>query len=213
MAGMTLYWEATPPSVQETLRRLSRALTGSDFYLAGGTALALQFGHRMSIDLDVFSPSLTDADELASRLGSELRGLEVTSTAKRTVEATLAGVPISLFGYTYPLVAPLVTPEPGLLPLASIDDIAAMKLAAIASRGSRKDFVDLWLILHQVRSVEQCLDAFARKFATRDLGHVVRSLTYFDDAEGEPPLRLLIDVTWQQVRDDITRAASGLFER
>jgi len=210
---MRLHWEATPAPVQKALRQLSHALTGSDFYLAGGTALALQFGHRVSIDLGVFSPSLTDADVLATQLSSNLHELEVASTAQRTVEATLAGVPISFFGYSYPLVAPLVTPEPGLLPLASIDDIAAMKLAAIASRGSRKDFVDLWIILHRGRSAEQCLDSFAEKFATRDLGHVVRSLTYFDDAESEPPLRLLIDVAWQQVRDDITRAASGLFER
>ncbi len=212
MAGMTLHWEATPPGVQEAFRHLSRALATSDFYLAGGTALTLQLGHRVSIDLVVFSPSLTDADELASQLGNDLRELEITSIAHRTVEATLAGVPISLFGYFYPLVAPLLAPEPDLLPLASIDDIAAMKLAAIASRGSRKAFVDLWLILRQGRSAEQCLGFFAEKFATRDLGHIVRSLAYFDDAESEPPLRLLVDVAWQQVKADITRAASRLLE-
>jgi hypothetical protein len=211
--GLTLHWEAVPPEVQHALRRLSQALALSDCYLAGGTALALQFGHRVSVDLDVFSPSLVDAEPFAARLRSDLAELEIASTAHRTVEAVLAGVPVSFFGYSYPLVAPLVELEPDLLPIASIDDIAAMKLAAIASRGSRKDFVDLWLILRQGRSAEQCLGFFAEKFATRDLGHIVRSIAYFDDAETEPPLRLLIDVAWQQVKDDITRAASRLLER
>jgi hypothetical protein len=211
--GVTLHWEAVPPEVQQAFRRLSRALTSGDFYLAGGTALALQFGHRVSVDLDVFSPSLADAEPLAARLRSDLSELEITSTSHRTVEAALAGVPVSFFGYSYPLVAPLVTAGPGLLSLASIDDIAAMKLAAIASRGSRKDFVDLWLILHHGRSAEQCLASFSRKFATRDLGHVVRSLVYFDDAEAEPPLRLLVEIAWQQVKDDLLRTVGPLLGR
>ena len=208
-----LHWEATPEGVQEAFRQLSHALSGSDFYLAGGTALALQFGHRVSVDLALFSPNLSDADALGARLGAALGDFVLTSTAPRTVEGTIAGVPVSLFGYAFPMVAPLVVTDHPLLTLAGIDDIAAMKLAAIASRGSRKDFVDLWLILSRGRSVEQCLGFARHKFGARDVGHIIRSLTYFEDADTEPPLRMLVDVSWDEVKADITRAASGLFPR
>jgi hypothetical protein len=210
---MMLHWEATPAGVQGAFRELSQALSGSDFYLAGGTALALQFGHRVSVDLDLFSPTLSDADALGARLGAALGDFVLTSAAPRTVEGTVAGVPVSLFGYAFPMVAPLVVTTHPLLPLAGIDDVAAMKLAAIASRGSRKDFVDLWLILSQGRSVEQCLESAARKFGARDMGHIIRSLSYFEDADAEPPLRMLVDVSWDDVKAGITRAASGLFPR
>ena len=78
-----------------------------------------------------------------------------------------------------------------------------MKLAAITSRGSRKDFIDLWLLITRHWPLPECSEFFRTKFATRDIGHVVRSLTFFDDAEDEPPLRLLIDVDWQTVKRDL----------
>jgi Nucleotidyl transferase AbiEii toxin, Type IV TA system len=209
MAGVKLHWNAVAPPVAAVFRRLSAALVDSDCYLAGGTALALQIGHRRSADLDVFSPSLSNPEELATRLYAAMDGVEVTATAPRTVEVAIDGVPASFFGYPYPMLRPLVRVEPKLLPLASADDIAAMKLAAIASRGSRKDFIDLWTIVRRGRSLGECLDLFAEKFATRDLGHVLRSLTYFDEADGEPPLQLLDDIDWQWVKTDVSLAVEA----
>ena len=104
----------------------------------------------------------------------------------------------------------LLEPGDGLLPLAHRDDIAAMKLAAIASRGSRKDFVDLWVLISRHRPLEAYLELYRRKFATRDVGHVVRSLTYFEDAEQEPELRMLMPLDWEEVKRDLLRAVGGL---
>lgn len=87
-----------------------------------------------------------------------------------------------------------------------------MKLAAITSRGSRKDFVDLWLLISRHRPLPDCLEFFRRKFATRDIGHVVRSLIYFDDADDEPPLRLLIDIDWQSVKRDLVAWVEELLQ-
>ena len=213
MARLTPHWEATAPGVEAAFRTVSAALAGSDFYLAGGTALALQYGHRISVDLDLFSPSLIDADDLSRRIDACLPGALVTSVAPRTVELSVLGVPVSLFGYSYPLVSPLECVDEAFLPLAGAEDIAAMKLAAIASRGSRKDFVDLWLILRQGRTLAQCLESFGRKFQTRDVGHVLRSLTYFDDAEREPAPRLLVRATWQDIKRDLSLAATDHFDR
>ena len=115
-----------------------------------------------------------------------------------------------MFGYSYPLVAPLIRPDNSLLPLASREDIVAMKLAAIASRGSRKDFIDLWLLTTRYWPLADCLESYRKKFAARDIGHVVRSLTYFDDADEEPPLRLLLDVDWEEVKRDLVSGVGQL---
>lgn len=133
----------------------------------------------------------------------------MTAAAPRTVEAAVGGVQASFFGHSYPLLRPLVRAETDLLPLASPDDIAAMKLAAIASRGNRRDFIDLWVILRSGRTLPEVLDLFSRKSATRDQGHVLRSLVYFDDADLDPPLRLLVELDWEQIKTGLRPAVAA----
>jgi len=200
---MSLNWEAAPEGMQNVLRSISTALSGTDFYLAGGTALALLEGHRVSMDLDLFSPSFDDPEAAQTMVEKVHPDAVMTSISPRTLYLQIQGTTVSLFGYSYPLVAPLLRPENSLLPLASREDIAAMKLAAIASRGSRKDFIDLWLLATRYWPLSDCLESYRKKFAARDVGHVVRSLTYFDDADEEPPLRLMIDVDWEEIKLDL----------
>ena len=119
---------------------------------------------------------------------------------------------VSFFGYGYPTVAAPLAPDPELLPFASREDIAAMKLAAIASRGGRKDFIDLWWMLRRYWPLAETLRFFKAKFATRDIGHVVRSLVFFDDAEREPPLRLLADIEWETVKRDLQLWVASLVD-
>ena len=203
VALINLHWEAAPEGMENVLRLISTALTGTDFYLAGGTALALLEGHRVSMDLDLFSPSFDDPEAAQATLEKTHPDTVMTSISKRTLYLQVQGTTVSLFGYSYPTVAPLIRPDSSLLPLASREDIVAMKLAAIASRGSRKDFVDLWLLATRYWPLSDCLELYRKKFAARDIGHVVRSLTYFDDADEEPPLRLLIDVDWEEIKRDL----------
>jgi len=199
---MSLHWEAAPDRMRDVLVSVSTALAGTGFYLAGGTALALLEGHRISEDLDIFSPSFDDP-EMVQRMLEEIHpGAVTTSMSSRTLYLQIEGTTVSLFGYSYPLVKPLFQPGRSLLPFASREDITAMKLAAITSRGSRKDFIDLWLLITRYWSLSNCLELFRQKFTTRDIGHVVRSLTYFDDADEEPPLRMLADIEWDSVKRD-----------
>ncbi len=125
--------------------------------------------------------------------------------APGTLYIDVGGVQASLFAYRYPQLSPLIRPPDDLLPLAHSDDIAAMKLAAITSRGSRKDFVDLWFLIHEQPPLQRCLDLFRRKYDSRDIGHVVRSLTYFDDANTEPELRMLVEAPWDEIKIDFLR--------
>jgi predicted nucleotidyltransferase component of viral defense system len=207
---MSLHWEAAPEGMQNVLMSVSTALSGTDFYLAGGTALALLEGHRVSMDLDLFSPSFDDPEAMHVILDEALPETVMTSISPRTLYLQVQGTTVSFFGYSYPLVASLLRLDDSLLPLASREDIAAMKLAAIASRGSRKDFIDLWLLATRYWPISDCLELYRKKFAARDIGHVVRSLTYFDDADDEPPLRLLIDVDWEGIKRDLVDGVRGL---
>jgi len=210
MAGSTLKWHAVETKVEAVYRQLSAALSETDFYLAGGTALALQEGHRISIDLDLMSPSFDDPERLIHDLRDGELSFKTTYTSSRTLYVNLGGVQVSFFGYHYPQLRALEETAPGLLPLAHRDDIAAMKLAAIAARGSRKDFIDLWILVSRHDSLAEYLGFYQRKYDSRDVGHVVRSLTYFDDAELEPDPRLLIEIKWSGIKADFLTWVAGL---
>ena len=205
-----LHWSALEPRVRDAFAAASRALEGGDCYLAGGTALALMEGHRISVHLDIFTPAMPDVEEVLGRFRGRLPELSVTSVAEGTVYAEVRGVQVSVIEYRYPLLGPTVPADDGLLDLAGRDDVAAMKLSAIANRGSRKDFIDPWILLTRHRPLAEYLRLFEQKFAERDIGHVVRSLVHFDDAEGDPPLRLLVDADWAEIKNDLRRRVAEL---
>jgi hypothetical protein len=171
------------------------------FYLAGGSALCLRLAHRQSIDLDLFHTGQFDADELLRALRASGLPVQGAETQRSAVWFELEGVETRLLYFDYP---PLHEPEMSLgVPVASIADIAAMKVEAIASRGARKDFVDLYFMCHQPGfGLVAALSAFEARFATArpDVLHRVKALTYFEDAEREPELLLLKPVEWSEVR-------------
>ena len=211
MEGLTVYWEAAAPGVRSVYEALSRILQGTEFYLAGGTALALLEGHRISMDLDFLAPAIGPPDELAERIAAQGLAITVTATARETLYLETGGVQVSFIGSPIPLLGPPRAIASALLPLASEEDIAAMKLAAVSARGSRKDFIDLWVLVTRHKPLAEYLDAFRRKYKTHDVGHVVKSLVYFDDADAEPPLRLLAPVDWARVKEDFRGWVGGLF--
>lgn len=205
----TLHWEALEPKARTAFDLVSRALAGGDYYLAGGTALALMERHRVSVDLDVFTERLPDTEDVLRRLRGQVAELSVTSVSAGTVYVEVQGVQVSVIEYGYPLLGPTVSSDSDGMRLANRDDIAAMKLSAIANRGSRKDFVDLWILLNRHRPLAEYLALYREKFEARDTGHVVRSLVHFDDADRDPPLRLLADIEWELVK----RGLRSLVER
>lgn len=206
-----LHWEAVEPEVRQAFAMVSRALAGGDYYLAGGTALALMEGHRVSVDLDIFTERIRDVEEVLGLLRGHVPELSVTSVGAGTLYVEVLGVQVSVIEYGYPLLGPTLSSDGDQLALAGRDDIAAMKLSAISSRGSRKDFVDLWVLLTRHRSLAEYLARYQEKFEARDVGHVIRSLVHFDDADREAPLRLLIDVDWEELKADFQRRVAALW--
>lgn len=182
-------------------------------YLAGGVALATAYGHRLSRDLDLFVPIDFDSERLAEQLTTSLPQAQVTGRARGTLHLEVAGVPTSVLSYRYPLLNPLEERANVPVPVASIDDLACMKVSAIAGRGAAKDFWDLHVILeHRAAGgdLSSILERYARKFASEDIGHAVRALAYFADADAAPLPDGLSPAVWKQVKIAFASRVRGL---
>lgn len=188
---------------RRALGRLSRLRGIQGFYLAGGTAVALHLQHRRSLDLDLFSLGKeADLEALRAELQAalpEARFLGITDASLRIV---LGDVPVDFVRYPY---APLDVPTPGPegMPVAGLRDLAAMKLSAIARRGLRRDFWDLFAIAHAGVSLQDAASAYLERFGRTeaDLYHVLRALTFFEDAERDPVLpRGLTTSMWGEIK-------------
>jgi hypothetical protein len=192
----------TPPQ-RAALDVLARVVDDST-YLAGGVALALRFGHRQSRDLDLFDPG--DPTLHADAFADAALGVRIVTRTPGTLHLEVGGVPTSWLRYSYPLLAKPERIAGIAIPLASLDDAMCMKLSAIAGRGAARDFWDLHEILSRVGvSLDAALDAFRRKYATEDTGHVLKALAYFADAEAAPmPLGLERD-HWTRIKHDFER--------
>ena len=188
------------------LRELAGLPELKDFYLAGGTALSLQLGLRVSVDFDFFTANRFNAPALEASISSRFPHTQVIHLDPDTCDLMTEGVQVSLFRYPYPLCRPLVRGDEPLdhLRLASVEDIAVMKLAAIGSRGSRKDFYDLYEIFALCPSVqpERLLSLVRQKFGPQfDLTYMLMGLTYFEDAESEVMPRLFVQADWETVKN------------
>ncbi len=156
-----------------------------DFYLAGGTALALQIGHRDSIDFDFFTEKEFDTKILFNKLQGVFKGgnIKKVQEEKNTLTVVVDNdIKISFFTYQYPLLNELIVEEN--FRLASAQDIACMKLSAIISRSTMKDYVDLFFVLQFV-GLSELFKGATEKFPEIDINLVLKSLVYFDDIKLE----------------------------
>jgi hypothetical protein len=200
---------------RRALDRLMEVPGIESFHLVGGSAVAIHLRHRRSIDLDLFSLSPdVDLAAFADAARSILSDLEVIGTSDVTIKVRVGEVPVDLVRYRY---APLDPPDPGPVgfPVAGLRDLAAMKLAAIARRGLRRDFWDLATIVESGLSLSDAAHAYVAKFrlAEADLYHVIRALTYFDDAEKDEILpNGLTRRGWERIKNFFESEAPKLLE-
>ncbi|MCD6306939.1 MAG: nucleotidyl transferase AbiEii/AbiGii toxin family protein [Deltaproteobacteria bacterium] len=205
-----MHTELLSAEQKEVLAILGKALEGTDYYLAGGTALAIHLGHRRSIDFDWFIRKQGDPETLFRLLKTSGIDYVVQSIGIETVYLTIATVQNSFIGYDYPMLRDTVLLPDAGIQMAAIEDIACMKLSAVASRGSRKDFFDLHHVISHRYPMEACLRLYGEKYQNRDIGHVIRSLVYFEDAEREPKVRMVQPVSWEDVKTDFERWVTAL---
>lgn len=210
MAVLNPHWEALTPNTRDAYRVAATLPFIRRHYLAGGTGLALHLGHRFSVDLDFFSP---DPDTVGPYERSVLRTafddstLSITFDQDTTFVATWRGVGVSFFRLAaYPLAQDPVLLEG--VPLATVEEIGAMKLAAIMARGTRKDYVDLYFILQRT-PLEHLFQVAAVKYAQVRTFAVsaVRALGYFVDAESSPMPQMIDRTPWTKIKRYLERQA------
>lgn len=204
-----LHYEAIDNISLALLRQLLSIPYFSNLYLAGGTSLALQIGHRKSDDLDLFG--IIDTDDIT--LSQTLSSLGTIQLIKRTPNIhifIINGIKVDIVNYNYPWIDAFVSEDQ--LRLAGKKDIAAMKLAAITGRGSRKDFIDLHFLLQEF-NLREMLSFYSEKYIEGSTFLVLKSLTYFDDAETDPQPFMLKKADWKQIKRSIINSVDDFLNK
>ncbi len=198
--------QTVQPDTLELLKAISTQPEVKELRLVGGTALALQYGHRQSVDLDFFGKLPEDKDELIDvvrRVGD----VTVLNRSKIILQMVVNQVKVDFVDYSrYPWIDEPILGD-GFV-LASDKDIAAMKINAIMGRGTRKDFIDLYVLL-QHYSLTQIMDFYRQKYPEFSEYRALLSMTYFDDAEMQDMPLMFIKTPWESMKTSIIQAVEA----
>ena len=204
-----LHYETIHPDTLELLRKIQSLEMFKDARLVGGTSLALQLGHRKSIDLDFFGSVDASLEDITSEL-STFASVSPLSESRMMRFLIVDGVKVDIVNYPYSWIDDPVI-EDGVT-LAGIKDIAAMKLSAITNRGTRKDFVDFYFLLKYF-SFEELINLYVQKYSDAQLFTTLKSLTYFDDAEQDPMPAMMTTLEWEDVKSLIVSEVGRFFKK
>lgn len=183
------------------LRKLQQIPEFKQLRLVGGTALALQIGHRKSIDLDFFGLINLSGQEIVDVLNNyEIKDVMLNNESKNFHVFNIENVKVDIVNYPYEWLGDNLIIDDIIM--ASKSDIAAMKLEAITNRGTKKDFIDIYFLLKYF-TIHQLLDLYIDKFPKGSVYNVVRSLTYFKDAEDQVSPHMIIKVSWDEIKNKI----------
>ena len=194
-----MFTKVLSKETKATLALLGKSQLLKEAYLAGGTAIALQLGHRLSFDLDFFTPKEFKSLKIVRDL-NKIADFQLEESTKDTIWGTVKDVKFSLFLYKYKVLFPFKRIFG--INIADLRDIAAMKIVAISERGIKRDFIDLYFICREF-SLRDILKFYNKKYAklASNLLHIKKSLVYFIDAENEQMPEMLKACSWQKVRD------------
>jgi len=191
-----LHYEAVVPRTLELLRSLSALAEFEPFELVGGTALALHLGHRQSIDLDFFTDNDFDAHSLLTVIEKNHKTM-VSNITSNSLNLTADDIKLDILSHKYPKLQK--SERHDNITIASVQDIAAMKMNAATNRGSKKDFYDLYFLIERF-GLKRLIDYFEKKYTNISTVLVLKSLVYFEDAELDPNPMLITSLDWEQVK-------------
>jgi len=203
-----LYTATVAPNTLGLLIELMQKPYLQKYNLVGGTALSLQIGHRISIDLDMFTTEAFDTNELKSALEDDYSVFEVLLESQNTLITNINDIKVDFirfkYGFTYPII---IEKE---IRLVNIKDIASMKLDAITGRGKKKDFFDLYFLLKK-HTLPELINLYQEKFQHTTIFHVIKSIVYFQDADNEPDPNIIDKkVNWTMVKRKLTEEVDKL---
>ncbi|WP_415060755.1 nucleotidyl transferase AbiEii/AbiGii toxin family protein [Flavobacterium sp.] len=194
-----LQTQTVVPDLLELLKKIMAEPLFRDYFLVGGTALALQIGHRNSIDIDLFGDCEIKQDhfiEILKNFGEVI----VTQSSKNVLITKVNGIKVDFVNYKYPLLSNPV--EIDSIRMLTSEDISAMKLNAIAGRGSKKDFIDLYFLMNQYTLAEM-LTFYNQKYIDGSIFMVLKSLSYFEDANEQLSPKMYQDFNWETCKQKI----------
>jgi len=205
--------QAVPKKLLELLIELEKIPELNSFHLAGGTALALQMGHRKSIDIDLFTTEIFDENSIIEIFTSKFKEIKILSLSKNSVNCVINGIKVDVIRHNYPYLENYLEEEN--IRMFSLADIAAMKLNAIAGNGSRvKDFIDVYFLLDKF-SLEQMLKFYSKKYSQMEPLFVIKSIIYFDDIDESTwkAVKLLNkeNLTFSKIKRKLEKAVSELY--
>ncbi len=210
------HFETLPSHTRKALEFLSaeKWLAASHWYLAGGTALALQTGNRKSFDLDFFTEEKNfDEKKLLARfLGNTNWFTDVEE--KNTIYGELYKAKVSFIAY--PFFVPQQKPlHYGVVCVLQQIDIAVMKIIAISQRGRKRDFFDLYWCAHHVEPVEKIIERLKVQYPSvaHDYHHILKALVYFEDAENDPDPVIYFDASWKKVKSFFRKEIPAIARR
>jgi hypothetical protein len=194
-----LQTQSVDPKLLDLLKKIMSEPIFQNFNLVGGTSLALQIGHRLSVDIDMFGNAEIEELEFIKVL-AKLGKVITIKKSKNIIIFSIDGIKVDFVNYNYPLLDEIKIIEN--IRLVSKKDIAAMKLNAIAGRGSRKDFIDLYFLL-QIYSIDEMMAFYNKKYVDGSEFMVLKSLAYFDDADNEQMPIMINNISWEEVKKTI----------
>ena len=196
-----LHYETIDSSTLELLKELQSIPILKESRLVGGTALALQIGHRKSIDLDIFG-RISFSDDDLNQMVSCGHDIAIVNRTKNIKTFNIDNVKVDFVNYGYKWIDEVVM-DHGIR-LASIKDIAAMKVTAIIGRGTKKDFIDLFYLLKRF-SLEKIFGFYQEKYPDGSMFLALKSLSYFNDADSDPMPYMFTKDTWDNIKDSIKK--------
>lgn len=205
-----LHKETVTAGTLDLIHRLMGDAHLQQFYLVGGTALALMLGHRISIDIDLFTDEEFDTAQMMKHLSANY-GTELNSTGKNSISGFLEGIKFDLIAHRYPYVKPVINLES--IRMLSLHDIAAMKVNAIVGNGTRvKDFLDVHFLL-KIITYEEMINAYLKKYPDVSANMARSSLLYHKDIDFTVPVTMIKDgLKWKEV-DRSIRSAIAVYEK
>lgn len=197
-----MYWNIMDDNRYQLLKKITETVSIPQFYMIGGTALSLQLNLRESYDFDFCVTEQFNNELLLEELGS-LGNIKVKQNQKGTCDVILNGVQVSFFYYPNKIIADfIITDEMPKLKMASILDIAIMKVVAIGGRGSKKDFFDLYHIMNKCEiSIEEIAKGLIQKYGEQtNYVNIIMGLSYFEDAKQEELPKVFIEYNWEEIK-------------
>lgn len=192
-----LHYQTVSPNLLTVLKKIQQLPKLSAFRLVGGTSLSLQIGHRISVDIDLFTDKSFDIPELQKTLKETFDSFEVLWVNKNGFVSKIDDIKVDFFDWHIPFIKPAIT-EDGIC-LADKKDIAAMKLEAITTRKEKKDFMDIAFLLG-IYSLGDLLSAHKAKYPYMSTKFVIESLQAVDYADNTEPPKMLISYDWENAK-------------